>query len=170
MTPELVIRPLQWSVLPALDEAYPVDKDDMACLAEIRAVLARHGKLGRFAIHLAHSHFELAPDEVLIERPDEDGRTQHVTVGRLEDAPDAIPTTWLFQDDEGTLDLSSAGTIYCTCAPTPMSQGACAKHVGTNAPSEEQLKNEAIRDRRIAEEQAQLRQTPARRRKPGDYD
>ena len=92
----LSILPMQWTGLADLPDVPPVDDGDLDCLAEIRDVLARHGKLNRFAVHLAHRHFALGPDEILIERPDPDGRTQHVTVGRLADEPDARPTTWLF--------------------------------------------------------------------------
>ncbi|HEY8031260.1 MAG TPA: hypothetical protein VIF02_02485 [Methylocella sp.] len=76
----LSIQPMQLSSLPDLHEAPPLDASDLDCLEEIRDVLARHSKLARFAVHLAHRHFDLAPDEILIERPDPDGRTQHVTV------------------------------------------------------------------------------------------
>jgi hypothetical protein len=92
----LSIQPVQWSALPDLHEAPPLDDNDLECLEELRDVLARHRKLRRFAIHLAHRHFALGPGEILIERPDPDGRTQHVTVGRLEEEPEARPTTWLF--------------------------------------------------------------------------
>jgi hypothetical protein len=47
----------------------PIDDSDQACLEEVRAVLARYGKLNRFALHLAHRHFPLGPDEILIECP-----------------------------------------------------------------------------------------------------
>jgi hypothetical protein len=39
------------------------------CLDKTQAVLARHGKLGRFAVHLAHQHFAVRPDEILVEFP-----------------------------------------------------------------------------------------------------
>jgi hypothetical protein len=89
---------MQWANLPDLHQTPTLDDSDLDCLEEIRDVLSRHGKLARFAVHLAHRHFELAPDEILIERPDPDDRTEHVTVGRLTDEPDARPTTWLFED------------------------------------------------------------------------
>jgi hypothetical protein len=34
---------MQWETLPALHEAPAFDDSDLACLDEIRAVLARHG-------------------------------------------------------------------------------------------------------------------------------
>jgi hypothetical protein len=79
----LSLRPMQWANLPELHQAPPLDESDLGCLEEVRAALARHGKLSRFALHLAHRHFDLAPGEILIECPDPDGRTQHVTVGSI---------------------------------------------------------------------------------------
>jgi hypothetical protein len=72
----LSIRPMQWANLPELHQTAALDESNLNCLEEIRDVLARHGKLAGFAVHLAHRHFELAPGEILIERPDPDGRSQ----------------------------------------------------------------------------------------------
>lgn len=153
--PELVIRPMQWSALPPLHEAPPLDGGDVACLHEIQAVLARHGKLDRFAIHLAHSHFELAPDEVLIERPDPDGRTQHVTVGRLEDEPAARPTTWLF--DEGP-ELRLSDAVYCVCVSDPGKTDACARHGKSSSPSKSKIDEDRAALKRISEDAARHEQ------------
>jgi hypothetical protein len=79
----LTILPLSYEALPHLHDTPDLDDGDEACLAEVRDVLGRHGKPSRFAIHLAHKHFDLAPDEVLIEYPNEKARTQHVVVGKL---------------------------------------------------------------------------------------
>jgi hypothetical protein len=65
---------MQWETLPALHEAPALDDGDLACLDEIRAVLARNGKLDRFAVHLAHQHFAVGPDEILVEYPDPESR------------------------------------------------------------------------------------------------
>lgn len=153
--PEIIIQPLQWSALPPLHDAPPLDDTDAACLDEVRAVLARHGKLKRFAVHLAHSHFELAPGEVLIERPDPDGRTQHVTVGRLEDEPGARPTTWLLDavDVDGRLLLT--GGVHCVCvSDSPYALGACTRHGHSETPSPGAQKEEAGRDQERAREKA----------------
>lgn len=116
---------MQWTGLADLPDVPPVDDGDLDCLAEVRDVLARHGKLNRFAVHLAHRHFTLGPDEILIERPDPDGRTQHVTVGRLADEPNARPTTWLFEQGRELL-LSNA--VYCVCVSDPNKTDACIRH------------------------------------------
>ena len=105
----LTIQPLQWTDLPELGDVPDLDASDEACMEAIREVLARHGKLDRFAIHLVHRHFDLAEGEVLIERQDPDTRTQHVSVGRLADEPHARPTTWM-------LGRQSGETI-CVCRP-----------------------------------------------------
>jgi hypothetical protein len=56
----------------------------------------------------------VASGEILIERPKPDRRTRHVTVGRLENHPEARPPTWLF--DEG---LRLSDEVYCVCVSDP---------------------------------------------------
>lgn len=146
---QLVIRPLQWAALPELHETPPLDASDHACMVEIRDVLDRHGKLGRFALHLAHRHFDLAAGEVLIERSDPEGRSQHVSVGTLDQAGEAVPTTWLLDAPADT--LMTAG-VYCVCWAAD--GDGCQRHVKSENPGQGQLKDEAVRDRRIAEERA----------------
>lgn len=147
----LSIRPMQWAALPALQDVPQIDESDLDCLREIREVLARHGKLHRFAVHLAHRHFELAQDEILIERPDPDERTQHVTVGRLSDEPLARPTTWLFEEGP-ELNLSSA--VYCICVSDPNKTEACVRHGKSRSPGAARQRDEAAREKRISEEKA----------------
>lgn len=145
--PELIIRPLQWSALPPFEDVPELDDSDMACLDDVRAVLARHGKLRRFAVHLAHSHFDLAEGEVLIERPDPDGRTQHISVGRLDAEPTARPTTWIFDE------IGCSPALVC-----PIVDGANGKHLGkavsTDAPSPVTQEEQAVRQKRIDRERA----------------
>jgi hypothetical protein len=115
----LHISPMQWGVLPELHEALPFDETDLACLADLKTVLARHGKLDRFAVQLAHRHFGLGEGEILIEQPDPQARTQHVSVARRGDHPSAIPTTWLFKPEsaetEGPAMHLAEGALYCVC-------------------------------------------------------
>jgi hypothetical protein len=148
----LSILPMQWTGLADLLDVPPVDDGDLDCLVEIRDVLARHGKLNRFAVHLAHRHFALGPDEILIERPDPDGRTQHVTVGRLADEPNARPTTWLFEQGREFL-LSNA--VYCVCVSDPNRTDACIRHGKSSSPGGASQRDEAAKQRRIAEEKAE---------------
>ncbi|WP_143748868.1 hypothetical protein [Mesorhizobium sophorae] len=149
---ELSIQPMQWSVLPELQDAPPLGDDDLDCLAEVRDVLARHGKLRRFALHLAHRHFVLGSDEILIEWPDPDGRTQHVTVGRLAEAPDAQPTTWLFEEGP---ELRLSDAVYCVCVSDPNKTDACIRHGKSRSPGGARQKEDGARDRRISEEKGQ---------------
>ena len=151
----LSIQPMQWALLPELHEAPLLDEEDLACLRDVRDVLALHGKLRRFALHLAHRHFELAADEVLIERPDPDGRTQHVTVGTLTEEPDARPTTWLF-DEAREFHLSDA--VYCICVSDPAKTEACVRHGRSRSPSEVHQKEQAVKQRRISEERGHYEQ------------
>jgi hypothetical protein len=133
----LSIMPMQWTGFADLPDVPPVGDGDLDCLAEIRDVLARHGKLNRFAVHLAHRHFALGPDEILIERPDPDGRTQHVTVGKLSDEPNARPTTWLSIGDAScffqTLSIVCVSPIPTKPTPAP----AKAKAAPRAAPAKE---------------------------------
>lgn len=72
----LTIAPLHWSRLPDLRQIAPLGDADLACMCELRTVLARHGRLERFALHLVHQHFELGADEVLVEYSDAQLRKQ----------------------------------------------------------------------------------------------
>lgn len=154
----LTIRPMQWSLLPDLADAAPLNAADIDCLRELRDVLARHGKLDRFAVHLAHRHFDLAPDEILIERPDAATRTQHVSVGLRSDQADAVPTTWLF-DDGPEMRLSDA--VYCNCAATsPYAPDSCGSHRKSPTPTKNHIEEERKKAERISREDAVARDRP----------
>jgi hypothetical protein len=73
---------------------------DAACLEEVRAVLARHGALGRFGITLLHDHFDVAPNEVLLETCDERTRTLTISPQQLDPsaAGRVIETSWRFSE------------------------------------------------------------------------
>jgi len=107
---ELTIRPLQWKRIRDLRDVAPLDARDLACMAELREVLARHGRLERFAVQLIHKHFELAEDEVLIEYSDAARREHRLRVERRDgaNARHAVPTSWML-DRERPL-------VACVCA------------------------------------------------------
>lgn len=149
MSHTISIQPMQWASLPELHEINPLDASDHACMTEVAAVLARHGKLDRFALHLAHRHFDLATGEVLVERSDHDARTQRIEVGRLDQLGDAVPTTWMLKPD-----LLAAEAIYCVCIADTVKTTACSRHGKSPSPGEAALHEEAVRNRRIAEDKA----------------
>ncbi len=70
--------------------------DDGMLMQELYEVLRKHGALQRFGITLLHQHFELAPDEVLLESTDRASRIQTIEPIRLSEvnALDAIETSW----------------------------------------------------------------------------
>jgi hypothetical protein len=109
----------------------------------------------RFALHLAHRHFDLGPGEVLIEHPDQDGRTQHVTVGTLGQAGEgARPTTWMLEHG------LQAAAVYRVCMSDPVRQGDRVRHGRSESPGEIAQKEEQIRDRTIVREQEIARSRP----------
>ena len=69
----------QPSPLPHVDQVEPLGPSDEACLVELRAVLEKHNALQRFGVLLLHEHFEIAADEVLVERCDELRRILTIT-------------------------------------------------------------------------------------------
>ena len=118
---ELTIRPLQWKRIHDLRDVAPLDAHDVACMAELREVLARHGRLERFAVQLIHKHFELTDGEVLVEYSDPDRREHRLRVERRAgpNARHAAPTAWML-DRERPL-------VTCVCAFRG-SQGHLGRH------------------------------------------
>ncbi len=106
----LTIQALQWARLADLHDVPALDQHDLACMAELREVLMRHGRLQRFALHLVHKHFELAADEVLVEYSDPLAREQLLRVERRDAAvlQSAIPTTWTLAEAQPL--------VACVCA------------------------------------------------------
>ena len=104
----LEIFPIQWSRLKHVDDIEPLNDGDAACIAEIRDVLYKHGKLDRLGVALLHSHFPLADDEVMLEETDEEARVQTLvpvkvsemgptdmgTIWRLQAGPDIVAMAW----------------------------------------------------------------------------
>lgn len=93
---------LAYRDLADIDDVAPLDEQDTACLAEIREVLVRRGKLDRFGVSLLHSHFFIGEDEVLVESCDHDGRTLTMTVEPKEAlaSPNLVQTAWRLSDGE----------------------------------------------------------------------
>lgn len=99
---ELVVKPMQWMQVKDLHDTPPLDGGDLECMKDVRAALAKHGKLGRFALHLVHKHFDIAEDEVLVEFSDAGSREQFFRVEKLdsEAAKHSVPTTWTLETME----------------------------------------------------------------------
>ena len=106
------VAPVQWSKFKDIDDVEPLNDGDVDCLAEIRDVLAKHGKMSRLGIALLHSHFNLSPGEVMIEESDEEHRrliTRPATTA--ETGPGSIGTIWMLQD--GGLEAMAWCRQYC---------------------------------------------------------
>ena len=71
---------------------------------------------------------------------------------RLADEPDARPTTWLFEQGRELL-LSNA--VYCVCVSDPNRTDACIRHGKSSSPGGASQRDEAAKQRRIAEEKAE---------------
>jgi hypothetical protein len=97
---------LQYSAINNLsdvDELEPLGEGDELCLEEIKNVLTKHQKLGRFGVTLLHKHFDLKGDEILVEFTDIKTRTQTIkpfSMSELEvDGNKFLETMWAFEED-----------------------------------------------------------------------
>jgi hypothetical protein len=84
-----------WDV-PTMDRSVCKIPTDENLFRDLASVLKRHGALDRFGITLLHKHFEIGPDEVLLETTDEAGRQQFFRVVRRADVAGlgAVETAW----------------------------------------------------------------------------
>ncbi len=99
---------------PDVDDVEPVGDADMACFAEVRDVLKRHGKLERFGLALLHKHFDLLEGEILLEETDVSTRQQFLRPIQLRDVvrDGSIDTLFALVDIQGELKC------YKTCNVT----------------------------------------------------
>lgn len=108
----VVVTPVQWSELKDIDDVEPLNDADSECLAEIRDVLKRYGRLERFGVALLHSHFPMSPDEALVESSDEENRTLTLTpVPQAEAEKNSVGTVWMLRD--GDITTMSWCRSYC---------------------------------------------------------
>jgi hypothetical protein len=112
--------------LPHIDDVHDLDESDLACLSEIKKVLAKHDKLLRFGVSLLHDHFHVADDELLLETCDTENRTLMIRPVKRVDIPQAkmMPTNWRLDTDEILLGCTR------TCAYSQSSDGSWY-HSGT---------------------------------------
>lgn len=105
-TTSIQIAPMQWASLPDIADVPKLADTDYECLDAIRDVLIRYNVINRFGIHLVHKHFNVTPDEVLVEYTDVGARTLHSRVEkRAEEAAglsSRIETMWTFVGDAAT--------------------------------------------------------------------
>jgi hypothetical protein len=84
---------------PDLADLEPLGEQDRACLDELRAVLDRFGSLDRFGLSLLHDHFDVAPDERMMETCDPGHRTLTIRpepTHDLEPGVRIVETSWRF--------------------------------------------------------------------------
>lgn len=108
----VTISPVQWTSLKDIDDVTPLNSSDAECLAEIREILKKHNVLNRFGIALLHSHFHVAPDEVLLETSDEEARTLILSVVKEKDA-DHNRVGTIFQLLDGDVHAMTWCRSYC---------------------------------------------------------
>jgi hypothetical protein len=84
--------------LPNIYEIDPAGPQDRACFDELREVLERHGALQRFGITLLHQHFDMAPDEVLVESVDAENRILTMRPVSAKPNKEAVETSWRLDD------------------------------------------------------------------------
>lgn len=103
---------MQWANLPDLDDVPRITEADYMILRDIRAVLERHEALDQFGINLLHKHFDLGPDEILVEYTDEQNRTLTSRVEMRVDVMrqnDSIETNWTFDRNDPLATLACKG-------------------------------------------------------------
>jgi hypothetical protein len=110
MTTTIQLESIQWSSLPDIDRVEPVSDRDAEILADLKAVLERHGATERFGVCLLHRHFDLADDECLMESTDVGQRVSVLNVEKRTDSPARIPTMWRFGP---TITAETKCQIYC---------------------------------------------------------
>ena len=111
----------------AIDDVAPWSPADQHLFEELRAVLERHDASGRFGVTLLHKHFDVAPDEVLVEVCDVESRTLTTRPCSKSDIAGVkvIETNW-------RLD-SPTGTQECTIACVTDAGGHTSSRIASNS-------------------------------------
>ena len=78
-----------YAALPMIEEAEELSDKDAACLQEVGDVLGKYGVLDRFGLCVLHKHFELEPDEILVEFIDHEDRSTVTRPVKMEALPEA---------------------------------------------------------------------------------
>lgn len=95
-----------------IDQVEPLSEKDEPVFAAVREALEQYGALDRFGLTLLHEHFDVDPDEVLVESVDKERRILTTQPVKASDIPpeNLIQTSW-------RLDTGVAlGTCIQTCS------------------------------------------------------
>jgi len=92
------MAPTQWANLKDIHEVDPINDGDLDCLAEILDVLKKHGLQERFGVALLHKHFDMDPDEILVEQTNVEDRVLTISPVKASTAGNTIQTIWMLRD------------------------------------------------------------------------
>jgi hypothetical protein len=109
----LEMAPTQWGRYKDIEDVEPINDNDLDCLAEVSAVLKKHGKRERFGIALLHKHFEMNSDEQLVEYTDEVNRILTIKPVKKAEAGNTIETIWELGDGKGVHKVSLGCSLAC---------------------------------------------------------
>ena len=114
-TSSIQMAPMHWASLPDMADVPRLGDADYECLNAIRDVLVQHNAIGRFGVHLVHKHFDVAPDEVLVEYTNVEARTLNCQVEKrtteVADSGKRIETMWSFVG-EGAARVCDQQCVY----------------------------------------------------------
>lgn len=89
-----------WTNLKDIHEVDPLNERDYDCLTEVRDVLKKHQVQERFGVALLHKHFDLQPEEILVEQTDVAQRVLTISPIKAAAAGNTIQTIWMLGDGE----------------------------------------------------------------------
>jgi len=102
---------MQWAGLKDIEDVEPVNEADYECLEEVRATLRKHGRLERFGVALLHKHFDMKPDEMLVEYSDPVARELLIRPVKKEEAGRAVGRIYALRD--GVREAMLGCRQYC---------------------------------------------------------
>ncbi len=98
-----------WNDLSEIIDVANLNQSDEKCLAELQAVIEKHGLEQKFGVSLLHKHFDIGNDEMLVETnsPSKQTLTLKPMAAAEVEADKLITTIWRF--DGGV----RYGCAYC---------------------------------------------------------
>lgn len=106
------LMPIQWSLLNDIDDVEPIGDGDSKCLKSIFEVLKSYGMESRFGVALLHKHFDLDPDEIMMESNDTASRTLTIEAVKAKDAGENNIGT-IFSLHQDGIEVMSHCHQYC---------------------------------------------------------